>query len=464
MAQPTNAELLNESKQGIDKEYLDIFRTHKDILAKCINTMLKSESITPPVNHIFDAFKLCKWNKLSVILIGQDPYPKLGDAHGLSFSSKQGIPQSVRVIYKSMVAQNIIPKMPTSANLTPWAEQGMLLLNAALTTIVGSSNKHLFWHEFTKCVVSDIIKQKPDIILILLGAFAIDNFKNIGCRHVLTWGHPSPLSSYNQSDNPQNFIYCDVFRKCNTLLSDMNKPIIRWDIEPEVNVVPVVPQVAPVAPPMVVPAPPAVAHMVAPVVSRRVIIATDGASYANGKPHCIASWATCVYAFDDINAININTPTIINGPNDVYVKTAGIVSKVPLNFPPGVDVIDITPTNNRGELYAIYNGLTTAVNMNVDIKHITLLSDSEYALKSIFINYRNWVAKKQLADKKNIDLIELCVNLVAQIKTKYEFDYLHINSHTPFDQTLPIAEKLNWALNNDADVLATTELKSFRAK
>lgn len=230
---------LKKAIEGIDDAYLEIMRTPalKDELKRCLGAINEDVEdnpamLTPAPHRIFEAFKLCRWEDLKVIILGQDPYPTKGNAHGLSFSVEHGIkpPASLKRIYECLLCQGLIALMPSHGNLTKWAEQGVLMLNASLTTRVGKSNAHAnIWKEYTSMLLEAICQKKEGIIIIAWGSSAQAKAPRGGNVHYLSWGHPSPLSTYNQSDNEKNFKYCDNFAKCNEILKELGKPQIDWN-------------------------------------------------------------------------------------------------------------------------------------------------------------------------------------------------------------------------------------------
>jgi len=154
----------------------------------------------PKEEQIFEAFNLCSFSDLKVVIIGQDPYHGIGQAHGLCFSVNEGIahPPSLKNIFKEIETDLGIP-YPESGNLERWAKQGVLLLNATLTVKAHEAGSHqkLGWELFTDAVISLISEQKENVIFMLWGGFAKKKGKKINHdKHcVLATGHPSPLSA-----------------------------------------------------------------------------------------------------------------------------------------------------------------------------------------------------------------------------------------------------------------------------
>ena len=170
-------------------------------LTDFVRAEYKSYRIYPPGSQIFNAFNLCPFDKVKVVIIGQDPYHGPGQAHGLCFSVNDGVPfpPSLRNIFKEVNADTGAP-IPQSGNLTRWATQGVLLLNATLTVREHSAGSHQRrgWEIFTDAVIRIISEQKSKVVFILWGAYAqskaslIDSSRHLVLRSV----HPSPLSAH----------------------------------------------------------------------------------------------------------------------------------------------------------------------------------------------------------------------------------------------------------------------------
>ena len=186
--------------------------------------------IFPPKTRIFNAFNKTSFDKVSVVILGQDPYHGVGQAHGLCFSVPNGIrkPPSLVNIFKEINADLGIP-FPRNGNLEKWATQGILLLNTTLTVRENSAGSHqkIGWETFTNQVIKTISDQKKDVIFLLWGKFAQakSEFIDKSRHHIHTAAHPSPLSSYN------GFVGCRHFSKTNDLLKKQGKQPINWSIE-----------------------------------------------------------------------------------------------------------------------------------------------------------------------------------------------------------------------------------------
>ncbi len=185
--------------------------------------------IYPPGKLIFNAFDCTPFNKVKVVIIGQDPYHNAGQAHGLSFSVPDGVapPPSLVNIFKELRDDLDIP-IPHTGNLEKWAKQGVLLLNASLTVEANTPMSHsqLGWHHFTDEVIKHISSDKDNVVFMLWGKFAqnkealIDTSKH----KVLKAAHPSPFSAHN------GFFGCGHFSKTNNWLKEQGEKPIDWSL------------------------------------------------------------------------------------------------------------------------------------------------------------------------------------------------------------------------------------------
>jgi len=182
----------------------------------------------PPGSLIFNAFQATPWNKVKVVILGQDPYHGPSQAHGLCFSVNDGIPfpPSLYNIFKE-VRDDIGTLIPASGNLTRWAEQGVLLLNATLTVRAGQAGSHQNrgWETFTDAVIHALNKGKENLVFLLWGSYAQNKGKFIDTsRHlVLKARHPSPLSA-----NSGGWFGTHHFSKTNEYLRQHGLEPINW--------------------------------------------------------------------------------------------------------------------------------------------------------------------------------------------------------------------------------------------
>lgn len=177
---------------------------------------------------IFAAFNHTPFDKVKVVVLGQDPYHEPGQAHGLCFSVQQGIavPPSLVNIIKEINSDLGLRIPLTSGNLTGWADQGVLLLNATLTVRAhqAGSHQHHGWEQFTDAAIQALSERRSGIVFLLWGSFAINKAQLIDrTKHfVLTAPHPSPLSAY------RGFFGCRHFSQCNALLQQQGLAPIDW--------------------------------------------------------------------------------------------------------------------------------------------------------------------------------------------------------------------------------------------
>ena len=211
----------NILKQEFDKPYF------KE-LTNFVKEEYESTTCFPKGNQIFEAFNLCDFDDLKVVIIGQDPYHGVGQAHGLCFSVNEGIkhPPSLINIFKE-INTDLNISYPKSGNLERWAKQGVLLLNATLTVKAHNAGSHQKkgWEQFTDAVISKISKEKENVVFLLWGGYAkkkgmkVDNTKHC----VLTSGHPSPLSA-----NRGFWFGNNHFSKTNNYLKEHGLSVVKW--------------------------------------------------------------------------------------------------------------------------------------------------------------------------------------------------------------------------------------------
>lgn len=196
-------------------------------LTQFVRDEYAAHRVYPRGSNIFRAFDKCPFDKLKVVIIGQDPYHGPGQAHGLCFSVADGVPfpPSLQNIFKEVHADTGAD-IPLSGNLDRWAEQGVLLLNAVLTVREHEAASHAGhgWETFTDAVVRAVAERKQGVVYMLWGSYAqrkgaiADPAKNLILKAV----HPSPLSAY------RGFLGCRHFSQANSYLESIGKGIIEW--------------------------------------------------------------------------------------------------------------------------------------------------------------------------------------------------------------------------------------------
>jgi uracil-DNA glycosylase len=211
-------------KNALAHKFEEIFF---NVLVNFIKDEYQSQMVFPPGKDIFNAFNLCPLDQVKVVILGQDPYHGSGQAHGLSFSVKPGIPfpPSLLNIFKE-IKTDLSVDMPPNGDLTRWANQGVFLLNATLTVRAHEAGSHQGkgWEEFTDGVIEVINRTQSNVVFMLWGSFAqkksnlIDAAKHL----ILKAPHPSPLSSY------RGFFGSKHFSKANEYLEANGKTLINW--------------------------------------------------------------------------------------------------------------------------------------------------------------------------------------------------------------------------------------------
>nr|MBC7613299.1 uracil-DNA glycosylase [Pseudopedobacter sp.] len=190
----------------------------------------KGEIVYPKGEDIFKAFELTPFGEVKVVILGQDPYHGANQAHGLSFSVQKGVkqPPSLQNIFKELVTDIEGFKIPNDGDLSSWAKQGVLLLNASLTVSAGKAGSHQNqgWEIFTDEVIKILSDKKENLIFILWGKFAQakEELINVSKHHIIKSHHPSPFSAY------AGFFGSKPFSKTNEILKNLGKKEITWEV------------------------------------------------------------------------------------------------------------------------------------------------------------------------------------------------------------------------------------------
>ena len=212
--------LKDEFKKPYFKQITEHIKTEKE----------QGKTIYPPGPLIFNAFEQTPFDKVKVVLLGQDPYHGPRQAMGLSFSVPDGVhpPPSLVNIFKEL-HEDVGAPIPKHGDLTKWAQQGVMLLNASLTVRAGEPNSHskVGWHQFTNTVIEKISIEKRDVVFLLWGKFAQEKTELINEKkhHVLKAAHPSPFAA------DKGFFGCRHFSKTNSYLMKQGMDPIDWALE-----------------------------------------------------------------------------------------------------------------------------------------------------------------------------------------------------------------------------------------
>lgn len=195
-------------------------------LEKFVIDEYATNEVFPPIDDLFNAFRICSLAGTKVLILGQDPYHKRGQAHGLSFSVRPGvaIPPSLRNVYREL-RDDLGVAPPPNGDLTGWAEQGVLLLNAVLTVRAGAPASHAGrgWEEVTDAAISALNDRDTRVVFVLWGAYARRKAELVtNPAHILIEaGHPSPM-------NPKGFLGSRPFSAINAALSEVGALPIDW--------------------------------------------------------------------------------------------------------------------------------------------------------------------------------------------------------------------------------------------
>lgn len=221
--------MLKNSYNGWDELFLEEF--NKPYFKNLKNFLLQeyaTRTVYPPKSLILNAFDQTPYDKVKVVILGQDPYYNPGQAMGMSFSVNKGVavPKSLQNMFKEIADDIGRPSAIEGGDLTPWARQGVLLLNTVLTVVAGQPNSHkgVGWETFTDAVINKLNSRNTPTVFLLWGRNALDKRALITNRThlVLTAAHPSPLSAFN------GFFGCRHFSKTNEFLRKNGLEEIVW--------------------------------------------------------------------------------------------------------------------------------------------------------------------------------------------------------------------------------------------
>lgn len=412
--------------EGIDKSWDEFFNKDNVIesLNKILPIVLETDKLCPERKNIFNALRLTPLTSVKVIIIGQDPYPKITDAHGLSFSSlAKTIPASLQNIYRCLINSKLIDKTPTSSDLTSWAKQGILLLNASLTTCEKTPGFHTeYWKPFTEILMtyinSSMKTRKNEVCVMLWGNDAKlydTKFKN--CI-IYKWSHPSPMSDNRITDKSKKFTYMTHFKEISE-----KYPEIIWNpftLDKSQSATQSNTQSADHT---------AITKLLITSSKEKreyttLSLFTDGACTNNkrGARDSAGGWGIyCV---------------------ETNLRVAGR--------------IDEEPTNQVAELTAVLNALKYIIyymDENPELYiNVKLLSDSEYCYWIVYHSINNW-CKKPISKSANLHLVKQVDEYVKTILQRGVIDFIHISAHTskPPKDSL---EYYYWHGNDIVDQLA----------
>lgn len=372
------------------------------------------ETTTPCVEDCFNWCRFTPLNGIKVIILGQDPYHKDGWAHGLSFSCLSTIPPSLKNIYKSLLNAKLIDNIPTHGELTSWATQNVLLLNASLTTTIGKAGDHMgMWLPYTQLVVQRLCQYYYDngeqLIFMLWGNFAkkFSYFIDEDFHIVLNWIHPSPLAQ-RVKDKSLLFINCTHFKECNELLINDNKLPINWN---SINTTKITTKKQKNK--RNVKKKEKTQHnshcdnknrdakSILNINDRHHIAFTDGGCHPNNKSKkSRAGWAL----------------SFVSGPLKDRVVYGNL------------DVKKHNASNIRAEGYAIIRALDYVNDCKQEWDKLTIVTDCEFWVNMVEIYMPKW-NKNTFIEKSNPDLTQRLWNIYNDISNTKNIQFIHIKSH-----------------------------------
>jgi uracil-DNA glycosylase len=366
-----------ELLSGISDEWLEILCNDKlDDIIENIST----KNITPPVNKIFEFARLTPLDNIKIVIIGQDPYPGRGDAHGLAFSSlNKTIPASLRNIYKALIKYRLIDAEDfrdiKTADLTCWAKQGVLLINTFLSNVVGRTKAHAkYWGDYIHGVIDKVsrIENKEGMypIFILLGNHAKEKKPLIYEKcNVLCFFHPTAMGL--------DFSNCKCFYEANKILRRNRCQPIKWD--------------------------PRKTELEEMFNDTDMVMFTDGSCYPNNTSEkSVAGYAACV-------ALGPHKDVILYG---------------------NIDNTKYYATNNRAEGIAIMRCFEFAKSHINDWKKLVIISDSEFWINMFSEYLPTWeTTGVDFSSKKNSDITIPMWNLYSKLIKKRHVEFRHVKSH-----------------------------------
>lgn len=409
---------------GIHKEWLDFFAAgglltdfEAAIVRICAAGAETIVNLCPEPKNIL-AFAKFPLSSAKIVLIGQDPYLHRDQAMGLAFSVPSSIklPPSLVNIFSMLTKQGLMAKPTKCGDLTGWCEQGVILLNTALTTVEGESAAHVDqWMPFTKKLISKLSAEVP-LIFILLGGSASKLKANISRKSMIfEWGHPSPLNMVNKDpSNPKNFAFCTAFKLANNTLEQQGKQQIDWgrtctacaSASASTSAAPAIPQDARVIGTLKRSRIDTRSSLFDPRDDMHVCCFVDGAASRNGKKDASGGFAV----------------TIVFGL-DLFT----IVGK--LRASEGAP----TPTNNRAELMALRDAFVFMASPEFIAEFgsipLDMFYDSQYAKGCVCVWYESWCKMPPSAVRHNLDIISVANDYFKRVEAARKIEWFKVESH-----------------------------------
>jgi uracil-DNA glycosylase len=455
-----------EVLQGISGIWLNIL--DNPILDRVLNNLndlyIKKIDFCPPPHQFFEFARLTPFERIRVVIFGQDPYIKKSEAHGLAFSSLAlKIPASLKNIFNCLKKLNLIrdSSKGLTANLTNWAKQGVLLLNASLSTRISESLAHQdIWKPYTTYIIEQVIKRlNRPLIFMLWGRFA-QGFKTLIKKsykkslyefYTFESAHPSPTA---QSRLPaeRQFINCTDFVRVNELLESMGEEPINWDPRYDPDLVPPVEE------------------------KKDVSSGEESSDEEEEKKEEVKQGRECVcdgaFECSPEKAIVFTDGTA--KPNDKSKKTKGGYASVFVECGVfgGTKIYGrlsdkrFTPTNNRGEGYAIMRTLKFLKENTGDWKECKIYTDSEFWKKMIYEYMPAW-NDDDFDEHENRDLTKKIWNLwrelIEDTDKSVEIDHVPSHNRKRWKNSKDPLKRLCYKYNDEADKLCERAREEFTA-
>ncbi len=375
--------------RGISNDWISLLDNDelKSILPRIKNS-------APEIDNIFEFARLTPLTEIKVVILGQDPYPKAGDAHGLAFSSlSASIPASLRNIYKCLIAHNLIQEMPETADLSNWAKRGVLLLNCALTTEIGKRGAHTkLWERYINELIHTISYlyyeyngnvYSPIFVLWGNDAKSKKKFINDRCR-ILEYIHPSPL-------NGNKFLTCPNFNEINSILAEYKLDPIEWN--PEIAYFDISNEIDEVDQ----------THERFKMTDKTVVVFTDGSCNPNRTcPESVGGYAACF-------ALGKYTDVVLYGNINNRPEYA---------------------TNNRAEGMAIWKTMEFLKERETEWERLVFVTDSNFWIDMFEKYMPAWERSKTNFElKKNADMTEPMWELYNYLSMRHSIEFLHVRAH-----------------------------------
>lgn len=406
--------------KGISEDWLRLLDNPQlDDIIQQLN-QIPTEDITPCPSLIMEFARLCSFDKIRVVIIGQDPYPKAGDAHGLAFSCLTSIPGSLKNIYKALKHSKLISFIPTSGNLTYWAKQGVLLINTALTTQIGTPCSHTKqWEVYINKLINDISNIKRVVMInggkkilrpmFLLWGKHAQNKKQYIDEHctVMEWAHPSPLAQSRCS-----FKECDHFLRVNAVLHKCGLSHIDWNQAPVENEIELTLGLNP---------------------GRDIVVFTDGSCHPNKS--CKESRAGYAAVF-----------------------ALGAISDITLYG--NIDTESHFASSQRGEGAAIFKSMEYLSKKLSTWDRLIIITDSDFWIQMFQVYMPSWVDREiPFTEKKNADMTvpmwQLYYDLIYLHGKTIEFRHIKSHDKDKWSRTNPLSYEFYCYQNNEyADKMA----------